>query len=206
MARLDALLNLVGELVIDRTRLVQLGNNVAERFGDHRVIGDLQQTALHIGRITDELQEQVMKSRMLPIESVFSRLPRVVRDIAAKQGKQVDFIIEGKDTELDRSVIEEIGDPLLHLIRNAVDHGLEPPDERIAAGKPPVGKLRLSAHHADSHIVITLDDDGRGIAARRRQAQGRRARRDHAEAGRSHDRRRGGAVDLRRRAVAPPRS
>ena len=126
VARLDALLNLVGELVIDRTRLVQLGNNVAERFGDHRVIGDLQQTALHIGRITDELQEQVMKSRMLPIESVFSRLPRVVRDIASKQGKQVDFIIEGKDTELDRSVIEEIGDPLLHLIRNSVDHGLEP--------------------------------------------------------------------------------
>ena len=163
VARLDALLNLVGELVIDRTRLVQLGNNVAERFGDHRVIGDLQQTALHIGRITDELQEQVMKSRMLPIESVFSRLPRVVRDIAAKQGKQVDFIIEGKDTELDRSVIEEIGDPLLHLIRNSVDHGLEPPEERIAAGKPPVGKLRLSAHHADSHIVITLDDDGRGV-------------------------------------------
>jgi two-component system chemotaxis sensor kinase CheA len=163
VARLDALLNLVGELVIDRTRLVQLGNNVAERFGDHRVIGDLQQTALHIGRITDELQEQVMKSRMLPIESVFSRLPRVVRDIAAKQGKQVDFIIEGKDTELDRSVIEEIGDPLLHLIRNSVDHGLEPPEERIAAGKAPVGKLRLSAHHADSHIVITLDDDGRGV-------------------------------------------
>jgi two-component system, chemotaxis family, sensor kinase CheA len=163
VARLDALLNLVGELVIDRTRLVQLGNNVAERFGDHRVIGDLQQTALHIGRITDELQEQVMKSRMLPIESVFSRLPRVVRDISAKQGKQVDFIIEGKDTELDRSVIEEIGDPLLHLIRNSVDHGLEPPEERLAAGKPPVGKLRLSAHHADSHIVITLDDDGRGL-------------------------------------------
>jgi two-component system chemotaxis sensor kinase CheA len=163
VARLDALLNLVGELVIDRTRLVQLGNNVAERFGDHRIIGDLQQTALHIGRITDELQEQVMKSRMLPIESVFSRLPRVVRDIAARQGKQIDFIIEGKDTELDRSVIEEIGDPLLHLIRNSVDHGLEPPEERIAAGKPPVGKLRLSAHHADSHIVITLDDDGRGV-------------------------------------------
>ncbi|MDQ6670040.1 MAG: chemotaxis protein CheA [Chloroflexota bacterium] len=163
VARLDALLNLVGELVIDRTRLVQLGNDVAECFGDHPVIGDLQQTGLHIGRITDELQEQVMKSRMLPIESVFSRLPRVVRDIAAKQGKQIDFIIEGEDTELDRSVIEEIGDPLLHLIRNSVDHGLEPPEERIAAGKPPLGKLRLSAYHADSHIVITLDDDGRGV-------------------------------------------
>ncbi len=163
VARLDALLNLVGELVIDRTRLVQLGGALVNQFGDDRVLGDLQQTAMHIGRITDELQEQVMKSRMLPIESVFNRLPRVVRDVASKLGKQVDFIVDGKDTELDRSVIEEIGDPLLHLIRNGVDHGIEPPEERIAAGKPPVGRLRLWARHADSFIVISLEDDGRGI-------------------------------------------
>ncbi len=132
VARLDALLNLVGELVIDRTRLVQLGNTLVDQFGDHGVLADLQQTAQHIGRITDELQEQVMKSRMLPVESVFSRLPRVVRDVAAKQGKHIDFIVEGKDTELDRSVIEEIGDPLLHLIRNAVDHGIETPEAQEA--------------------------------------------------------------------------
>jgi two-component system chemotaxis sensor kinase CheA len=163
VTRLDALLNLVGELVIDRTRLVQLGGSLADQFGDHRVLSDLQQTALHIGRITDELQEQVMKSRMLPVESVFNRLPRVVRDVAAKQGKQIDFIVEGKDTELDRSVIEEIGDPLVHLIRNAVDHGLEPPEEREAVGKPSMGRLRLSAQHADSFILITLEDDGRGV-------------------------------------------
>src|SRR5207248_10346002 len=144
VTRLDALLNLVGELVIDRTRLFQLGSSLVDQYGDDRVLGDLQQTALHIGRITDELQEQVMKSRMLPVESVFNRLPRVVRDVAAKQGKQIDFIIEGKDTELDRSVIEEIGDPLLHLIRNAVDHGLETPEERLTAGKPAAGRLRLS--------------------------------------------------------------
>ncbi|HEY3061749.1 MAG TPA: chemotaxis protein CheA, partial [Chloroflexota bacterium] len=163
VTRLDALLNLVGELVIDRTRLVQLGGSLADQFGDHRVLSDLQQTALHIGRITDELQEQVMKSRMLPVESVFNRLPRVVRDVAAKQGKQVDFIVEGKDTELDRSVIEEIGDPLVHLIRNAVDHGLEPAEERLAVGKSAMGSLRLKASHADSFILITLEDDGRGI-------------------------------------------
>ena len=163
VARLDALLNLVGELVIDRTRLVRLGGALVEQFGDARLLGDLQETAMHIGRITDELQEQVMKSRMLPVESVFNRLPRVVRDVASKQGKQVDFTIEGKDTELDRSVIEEIGDPLLHLIRNAVDHGIETPEERIAAGKPPAGQLRLSARHADSFIVVSLDDDGRGV-------------------------------------------
>ncbi len=163
VSRLDALLNLVGELVIDRTRLVQLGSSLTDQFGDHRILSDLQQTALHIGRITDELQEQVMKSRMLPVESVFNRLPRVVRDVAAKQGKQIDFIIEGKDTELDRSVIEEIGDPLVHLIRNAVDHGLEPTEERLAAGKALTGQLRLTARHADSFILISLEDDGRGI-------------------------------------------
>jgi two-component system chemotaxis sensor kinase CheA len=163
VARLDALLNLVGELVIDRTRLVQLGNTLVDRFGDHGVLADLQQTAQHIGRITDELQEQVMKSRMLPVETVFNRLPRVVRDVTGKQGKQVDFIIEGKDTELDRSVIEEIGDPLLHLIRNAVDHGIETPEARLAVGKPAVGRLRLEARHADSFIVISLEDDGNGI-------------------------------------------
>jgi two-component system chemotaxis sensor kinase CheA len=163
VARLDALLNLVGELVIDRTRLFQLGSSLVDQFGDDRILGDLQQTALHIGRITDELQEQVMKSRMLPIESVFNRLPRVVRDVASKQGKQIELIIEGKDTELDRSVIEEIGDPLLHLIRNGVDHGIETPEERLAAGKPAEGRLKLSAQHADSFIVIALEDDGKGI-------------------------------------------
>ena len=131
--------------MIDRTRLVQLGNALINQYGDDRVLADLQQTALHIGRITDELQEQVMKSRMLPIESVFNRLPRVVRDVAGKQGKQIDLVIDGKDTELDRSVIEEIGDPLLHLIRNAVDHGIETPAERVARGKPTAGRLRLSA-------------------------------------------------------------
>jgi two-component system chemotaxis sensor kinase CheA len=163
VARLDALLNLVGELVIDRTRLVQLGGSLVDQFGDHRMLSDLQQTALHIGRITDELQEQVMKSRMLPVESVFNRLPRVVRDVAARQGKQIDFIMEGKDTELDRSVIEEIGDPLLHLIRNGVDHGIETPEQRLAAGKPASGTLRLTARHADSFILISLEDDGNGV-------------------------------------------
>jgi two-component system, chemotaxis family, sensor kinase CheA len=163
VARLDALLNLVGELVIDRTRLVQLGAALLDQFGDDRVLSDLQQTSLHIGRITDELQDQVMKSRMLPIESVFNRLPRVVRDVAARLAKQVEFSIEGKETELDRSVIEEISDPLLHLIRNAVDHGIETPAEREASGKPGTARLRLSAAHADSFIIISLEDDGKGI-------------------------------------------
>jgi two-component system, chemotaxis family, sensor kinase CheA len=167
VARLDSLLDLVGELVIDRTRLLQLGSALIDQFGDDRTVTDLQQTALHIGRITDELQEQVMKSRMLPIETVFNRLPRVVRDVAAREAKQVELVMDGKDTELDRSVIEEIGDPLLHLIRNAVGHGIEPPAERVALGKPGSGRLRLSAAHADSFIVISLEDDGRGIDVER---------------------------------------
>jgi two-component system chemotaxis sensor kinase CheA len=104
-----------------------------------------------------------MKSRMLPIENVFNRLPRVVRDVAAKRGKQVEFVMDGTETELDRSVIEEIGDPLLHLIRNAVDHGIEEPEERLAMGKPAAGCLKLSARHADSFILISIEDDGRGI-------------------------------------------
>jgi two-component system chemotaxis sensor kinase CheA len=184
VARLDALLNLVGELVIDRTRLIQLGGLLAGQFGDHRVLTDLQQTSLHIGRITDELQEQVMKSRMLPVESVFSRLPRVVRDVAAKQGKQIDFIVEGKETELDRSVIEEIGDPLLHLIRNAVDHGIETPEKRLALGKSAGGRLRLEARHADSFIVISLEDDGNGIdveAVKRKAVEKGVVTQEHAE-------------------------
>ncbi len=184
VTRLDALLNLVGELVIDRTRLVQLGSSLSDQFGDHRILSDLQQTALHIGRITDELQEQVMKSRMLPVESVFNRLPRVVRDVAAKQGKHIDFIIEGKDTELDRSVIEEIGDPLVHLIRNAVDHGLETADERLAHGKPATGRLCLTARHADSFILISLEDDGRGIdvdAVKRKAVERGAITQEHAD-------------------------
>jgi two-component system, chemotaxis family, sensor kinase CheA len=163
VAHLDDLLNLVGELVIDRTRLAQLGSSLVDQFGDHRLLADLLQTALHIGRITDELQDQVMKSRMLPVEAVFNRLPRVVRDLCSKQGKDVEFIVQGKDTELDRSVIEEIGDPLLHLIRNALDHGIETPEKRLSVGKPAVARRRLTARHADSFIMISLEDDGNGI-------------------------------------------
>ena len=117
----------------------------------------------HIGRITDELQEEVMRSRMLPIESVFNRFPRMIRDLAQKAGKKLDFVIEGKETELDRSVIEEIGDPLIHLLRNSVDHGIEPPADRLEAGKPEEGTITLSARHEENHIVISVVDDGKGI-------------------------------------------
>ena len=161
--RLDNLMNLVGELVIDRNRLQQIGLQLETELGVHDSVDSLNEAAQHVGRITDELQEEVMRIRMQPIESVFSKFPRLVRDLAGKLNKKVDFVIEGKETELDRSVIEKIDDPIIHLLRNAIDHGLEMPDERRASGKSETGTIKLSAWHEENHIVIAVQDDGRGM-------------------------------------------
>ena len=161
--RLDNLMNLVGELVIDRNRLQQIGLQLETELGVHDSVDSLNEAAQHVGRITDELQEEVMRIRMQPIESVFNKFPRLVRDLAGKLNKKVDFVVEGKETELDRSVIEKIDDPIIHLLRNAIDHGLEMPDERRAAGKPEAGTIKLSAWHEENHIVIAVQDDGRGM-------------------------------------------
>jgi two-component system chemotaxis sensor kinase CheA len=142
IGRLDEMMNLVGELVIDRGRLAQVLRELSGRLSGDPALDSLAEIAQHLGRVSDDLQEQVMLARLLPIENVFNRFPRMVRDLARKSGKQVRFIVEGEQTGLDRSVIDEIGDPLLHLLRNAVDHGVEPPAERRAAGnhrKPPCG-------------------------------------------------------------------
>ena len=163
MARLDALSNLVAELVIDRTHLAQLESRLAEKHGGDELVSELNRTSTHIGRLTTELQEAINKARMLPIDNVFKRFPRMVRDLAQKQGKEVELIIHGEDTELDRSVSEEIGDPLIHLLRNAIGHGIEPPEERVRAGKPPRGVVRLSAFRQENYIVVQVADDGRGI-------------------------------------------
>ncbi len=163
VTRLDTLLNLVSELVIDRTRIAQLGIQFEQRYASNEMIEALNETAVHIGRITDELQEQIMKARMLPIDNVFTRFPRMIRDLAQNLGKEVEFVIEGGETEVDRSVIEVIGDPLIHMLRNSVDHGIEQPQDRIGAGKPAQGTVLLSARHEESHIVIEIRDDGRGI-------------------------------------------
>ena len=122
--------------MIDRTRLLGLGKMLQDELGEHSLLSDVTETTFHLGRVTDELQSEVMKSRMLPIGTVFNRFRASHRDLATRQHKKVELIIEGQDTELDRSVIEEIGDPLVHLLRNAIDHGVEPPAERKAAGKP----------------------------------------------------------------------
>jgi two-component system chemotaxis sensor kinase CheA len=163
VSRLDNLLNLVGELVIDQTRIAQLSSRIEERFGNDALIDHLQEAAAHFGRITLEMQEEIMKARMLPIDNVFNRFPRMIRDLAQKLDKDVDLVVSGRETELDRSVIEVIGDPLIHLLRNSVDHGVEKPADRIAAGKPEKGTVWLRARHEENHIVIEIEDDGKGL-------------------------------------------
>ncbi|MBO8167950.1 MAG: chemotaxis protein CheA [Thermoanaerobacteraceae bacterium] len=161
--RLENLMNLVGELVIDRTRLTDVGETIKGKLGADDVVESLEEITVHVGRITSELQEEILKARMLPIEQVFKRFPRMVRDLAKKANKEIDFIVEGQETELDRTVIEEISDPLIHLLRNSIDHGIEPPDERRQIGKPEKGTVKLNAFHEENQIVITVSDDGRGI-------------------------------------------
>jgi two-component system chemotaxis sensor kinase CheA len=170
--QLDSLMNLVGELVVDRTQLQRFAALAEDGAAEGRTFDGLGTTALHIERITSELQVEVMKARLLPVEHVFNRFPRVVRDLARRFDKEVRLVIEGADTELDRSVIDEIAEPLLHLLRNSIDHGIETPDQRVAAGKARSGILRLAARHDAGQILIEVSDDGRGIngAAIRRSA------------------------------------
>ncbi len=161
--RLDNLMNLVGELITDRNRLNLIRNNLSARFGGDEQVSQLSETIAHLGRITDQLQAEVMGIRMLPISNLFSKFPRLVRDLARQAGKQVDLVVRGEETELDRSVIEVMSDPLIHLLRNAVDHGIESPEERLAAGKTERGIILLNARHEQGRILVTVEDDGRGI-------------------------------------------
>jgi two-component system chemotaxis sensor kinase CheA len=164
--KLDALMNLVGELVIDRTRVTQITKALQSRYRGDEVVQSLEQIAAHIGKMVEDLHEGMLQARMLPIGTLFSKFPRLVRDVARSTGKQVEFVTEGEDTEIDRAVIEKIKDPLIHLLRNAVDHGIESPEARVAAGKPASGTVKLSASHDQGRITIQLVDDGSGIDAR----------------------------------------
>jgi two-component system, chemotaxis family, sensor kinase CheA len=161
--RLDQLMNMVGELVIDRTRILQISNMLESRFGDDDMVQALAKTSGHIVKVVDELHETTLKVRMLPIGTVFSGFPRMIRDLARTTGKTVELVVAGQDTEIDRTVIERIRDPLVHLLRNAVDHGAEPPESRRAVGKPETATIQLSAYHAEGFIVIEIEDDGNGI-------------------------------------------
>ncbi|WP_025846613.1 chemotaxis protein CheW [Paenibacillus ehimensis] len=161
--RLENLLNYVGELIIDNTRLIEVKNRLSGQFKENPDVAVLHDICNHLSRVVGELQDGMMKTRMLPIEQLFNRFPRMVRDLAHHIGKEIDFAIEGKETELDRTLIEEISDPLIHILRNAVDHGIESPEERGKAGKPAKGRLLLKAAHQENQIVISIRDDGRGI-------------------------------------------
>jgi two-component system chemotaxis sensor kinase CheA len=156
--KIDRLINLVGELVITQSMLSDLGS----RFEMSQLPVLLERVA-QLERNTREIQERVMGIRMVPIGNAFSRFPRLVRDLSGKAGKKIQLILSGEETELDKTVIESIGDPLTHLVRNSADHGLEPPDERLAAGKPEQGIIRLNAFHEGGSICITVEDDGRGL-------------------------------------------
>lgn len=161
--RLDDLMNQVGELVLERNRMMQLNTDFQGESGDSSFGEEFTKLSKRISFVTSELQMQVLKMRMIPVEKVFKKFPRIVRNLARDLGKEVDLTVMGEETELDRSVVDEIGDPLIHLIRNAMDHGLETPDERVAAGKPRKGTLILSAAHEGNQIVISIKDDGRGV-------------------------------------------
>jgi two-component system chemotaxis sensor kinase CheA len=155
--KLDSLLNLVGELVINKTRLQQIGlsNQLLE----------LSEAIEQMDRVTTDLQGVVMKLRMVPVGQVFNRFPRMVRDLSHSLGKEINLIIQGEETELDRTVIDEIGDPLVHLLRNSIDHGIEKPADRTAAGKNPVGEVRLIARHEGNNVLLMVTDDGKGLKA-----------------------------------------
>jgi two-component system chemotaxis sensor kinase CheA len=163
VARLDSLLNVIGELVIERTQIAGVGKNLGLRYPRDEFVSQLLESTERISRISADLQDQVMKTRMLAIDGVFQRMPRMVRDLAQKTGKEIDFVMSGGETEVDRSVLEVLGDPLIHLLRNSVDHGVEPPEERKAVGKPPAGLVTMTARHEESQIVIEITDDGRGM-------------------------------------------
>lgn len=164
--KLDHLMNLIGELIINRNRYTMLARRLEEQGVNAdvaEVAQDLSETTYAMARISDELQDTIMKVRMVPVASVFSRFPRLVRDLSRKSGKEVDLVLEGEETELDKSVVEVIGDPLVHLIRNAVDHGIESESERVAQGKSTKGKVTLRAYHKGNSVAIEIEDDGKGL-------------------------------------------
>jgi len=166
--RLDDLMNQVGELVLERNRMSQLNQDLQGGTSDQVLFGEeFAKLAKRMSFVTSELQMQVLKMRMIPVEKVFKKFPRIVRSLARDLGKEVDLQIFGEETELDRSVVDEIGDPLIHLIRNAMDHGLETPEDRLAAGKARTGTLVLAAVHEGNSIIISIKDDGRGIDTER---------------------------------------
>ena len=161
--RLDSVLNLAGELVLSRNRLMRLGSRLPETGAEEELVSHVNEAIAQLDLVTTDLQLAVMKMRMQPIAKVFNKFPRMVRDLARQNNKEVELVIRGEETELDKTVIEELGDPLVHLIRNALDHGMESPEERVAAGKPRCGTVSLSAYQEGRNIIVSIAEDGRGM-------------------------------------------
>ncbi|WP_104712843.1 hybrid sensor histidine kinase/response regulator [Helicobacter cetorum] len=161
--RLDHLMNLIGELVLGKNRLIRIYSDVEERYDGEKFLEELNQVVSSISAVTTDLQLAVMKTRMQPVGKVFNKFPRMVRDLSRELNKSIELIIEGEETELDKSIVEEIGDPLIHIIRNSCDHGIESLEDRKMLGKPEMGRVELSAYNEGNHIVIKITDDGKGL-------------------------------------------
>ncbi len=161
--RLDDLVNIVSELVLGRNRLSQIYHEASTEYEGTKITRDLAETSRHIDLMTTELQLAVMKTRMIKIGKVFNKFPRLVRDLSKETQKDIQLLIKGEETELDKTLIEEINDPLVHLVRNSIDHGIETPDVRAKSGKPLKGTITLSAEHEGNNIIITVEDDGKGM-------------------------------------------
>ncbi|MDD3060105.1 MAG: chemotaxis protein CheW [Sulfurimonas sp.] len=161
--RLDHLMNLIGELVLAKNRLIKINDDVEERYEGEEFLEELNQVVSIVSLVTTDLQIAVMKTRMLPVGKVFNKFPRMIRDLTRELNKKIELEISGEDTELDKSIVEEIGDPLVHIIRNSCDHGIEMPSVRLAAGKEETGIITLKAYNEGNQIVIQIDDDGKGL-------------------------------------------
>lgn len=163
VSRLESLMNLVGELVLQKNRIGAMADDVAKTALDHELIEQMEVTASTLDRVTGDIQLAVMRTRMQPLDKLFGKYPRLIRDLATKTEKQINLEIIGGDTEVDKSVIEELGDPLVHLLRNSADHGIEKPQDRVAKGKDPTGTIKLVAGHEGSHVCVQIIDDGKGL-------------------------------------------
>ena len=163
--RLDHLMNLIGELVLGKNRLIKINDDVEERYEGEAFLEELNQVVSIVSLVTTDLQIAVMKTRMLPVGKVFNKFPRMIRDLSRELGKKIELEISGEETELDKSIVEEIGDPLVHIIRNSCDHGIESAEARLAAGKPEGGTIWLKAYNEGNQIVIQITDDGKGLDA-----------------------------------------
>ena len=165
--RIDNVLNLVGELIIGKSMLQQTLNEFGKRYPKELLRGKFADAMAFQARVLNDLQRSVMKIRMVPIDQLFRRFPRMVRDVARQCGREVELELSGQETDLDKGILDAIAEPLTHLVRNAISHGIETPEERRAAGKPPQGKIRLNALHQGNQVVVEVSDDGRGIDAQK---------------------------------------